>query len=66
MRRRLPKRGTWSVTPLGVVLLGVLLAAAIVCAMASKGVQAVAFFVLLADGLMLAGSGLSGGMGFGA
>ena len=65
MRRGLPKRGTWSITPLGVLLLGVLVAAAILCAVGSRSAQDVAFVVLAVDLLMLANSGLPRNVGFG-
>jgi len=57
-KRRL--RG-WSITPVGVVLLGVLVAAAVTAVVTSQGAQIVAFFVIVASLAILVGGGLSGG-----
>jgi hypothetical protein len=57
--------GGWSVTPLGVVLLVILVAAAVLAGVGSSGLQTVGFLVLVLDAAILIGSGLSGGEGFG-
>lgn len=63
MRRFKPRTGSWSVTPLGWVLFGLVAAGVTVSAVGPGSVQAGSLLVAVLACLMIFGGGLSGGQG---